>query len=81
MDSHAQDREESNRAACRFNPIDTLHCQADKTPARCPTDIHNYPDHKTAIEKDQYDVIIIGAGPAGQSILIDSLPSAPKANE
>jgi len=29
------------------------------------SDEHNYPPHNETVAKDQYDVVVIGAGPAG----------------
>lgn len=61
--SATEDREEANRLACKL-PADWDRKVA-LTPCSSHADVHNYPPHHETIKKSQYDVVVVGAGPAG----------------
>lgn len=60
-----EDREEANRLACASSYSYPESPSFANLPPFPLTDVHNYPPHHETITKDTYDVVVVGAGPAG----------------
>ncbi len=73
LNNAADDREEANKAACEslqtfyieiVEIVDLIH--PSRTLFSFTTDEHDFPPSLDKIERTEYDICVIGAGPAGE---------------